>query len=62
MLGGIGDVVIALPVVHALARRYPDAQLTLCTFAEGAPLVADDPAVTETVVLAQGEAAASTWA
>ena len=27
LLGGLGDLVMALPVIHALHRRHPDARL-----------------------------------
>jgi ADP-heptose:LPS heptosyltransferase len=46
LLGGIGDLVMALPVVHALHRRHPDAQLRVLTHAPGDALLRHDPAVT----------------
>ena len=36
LLGGIGDVLIALPAIQALARSHPDAKLAVLTFAPGA--------------------------
>jgi ADP-heptose:LPS heptosyltransferase len=45
LLGGIGDLVMALPVVHALHRRHPDAQLRVLTHAPGDVLLRHDPAV-----------------
>ena len=47
LLGGLGDLVMVLPVVHALARRNPGATLRLLTHAPGDELVRADPAVTE---------------
>lgn len=45
LLGGIGDVVIALPAIHALARSYPAAQLTVLTFAPGNELLQENPLI-----------------
>jgi hypothetical protein len=45
LLGGIGDLLMALPAVHALARRFPDATLTVLTEEPGADLLRTDPAV-----------------
>ena len=47
LLGGIGDLLMVLPVVHALARRNPGAALRVLTDDPGADLVRGDPAVTE---------------
>ena len=47
LLGGLGDLVMVLSVVHALARRHPDARLRVLTHAPGDALVRTDPAVTE---------------
>ena len=47
LLGGIGDLLMVLPAVHALGRRYPDASLTVLTENPGAELLATDPWVTE---------------
>ncbi|MCO1656183.1 glycosyltransferase family 9 protein [Pseudonocardia humida] len=46
LLGGLGDLVMALPVVHALARRNPGAALRVLTHAPGDALLRHDPAVT----------------
>jgi ADP-heptose:LPS heptosyltransferase len=46
LLGGLGDLVMALPVVHALHRRHPDAHLRVLTHAPGDALLRHDPAVT----------------
>jgi ADP-heptose:LPS heptosyltransferase len=46
LLGGLGDLIMVLPSVHALAEAHPGAELTVLTHASGAPLLAHDPAVT----------------
>lgn len=45
LLGGLGDLIMVLPSVHALAQAHPSAELTVLTHAPGAPLLARDPAV-----------------
>ncbi|MDD7967526.1 glycosyltransferase family 9 protein [Actinomycetospora lemnae] len=45
LLGGLGDLIMVLPTVHALAEAHPDAELTVLTHAPGVPLLARDPAV-----------------
>lgn len=45
LLGGIGDLVIALPAIHALAVSHPQAELTVVTFSPGAELLRADPLV-----------------
>ncbi len=45
LLGGFGDLLIALPAVHALGRAYPRAAHEVLTFAPGAELLAADPYV-----------------
>jgi ADP-heptose:LPS heptosyltransferase len=47
LLGGIGDLVMTLPVIHGLARHNPGAALRLVTHPPGDVLVDNDPAVTE---------------
>jgi ADP-heptose:LPS heptosyltransferase len=42
LLGGIGDVLIALPAIHALGRSHPAAQVTVLTFAPGGDLLQHD--------------------
>jgi ADP-heptose:LPS heptosyltransferase len=44
-LSSLGDVVLTLPVVHALARAFPAARLSYWTKEEYADVVAADPAV-----------------
>ena len=46
LLGGLGDLVMVLPVIHALHRRHPDAQLRVLTHQPGDALLRHDPAVT----------------
>ena len=46
LLGGLGDLVMVLPVVHALSRRYPHAELCVLTHPPGDALLRHDPAVT----------------
>ena len=45
LLGGLGDLIMVLPSIHALAEAHPGAALTVLTHAPGAPLLARDPAV-----------------
>lgn len=54
LLGGLGDVVIALPAIHALARSHPQASVTVLTFAPGHELLEPDPLVAEVVALERG--------
>ncbi|MFC5064102.1 glycosyltransferase family 9 protein [Actinomycetospora atypica] len=46
LLGGLGDLVMVLPTVHALADADPGGELVVLTHAPGAVLLARDPAVT----------------
>lgn len=39
LLGGIGDVLMALPAITALARSHPHASITVLTFAPGGELL-----------------------
>ena len=49
LLGGLGDVLISLGAMQALARSYPEARLTILTFPPGGDLLAHDPLVGEVV-------------
>ncbi|SDU98597.1 Glycosyltransferase family 9 (heptosyltransferase) [Microlunatus sagamiharensis] len=49
LLGGFGDVLLALPAIHALARSHPAAELTVLTFTPGDVLLAHDPLVARVV-------------
>ena len=45
LLGGFGDLLLALPAVHALARSTPGARVHVATFDPGGELLARDPLV-----------------
>jgi ADP-heptose:LPS heptosyltransferase len=51
LLGGLGDVLISLQAIQALARSYPEARLTVLTFSPGGELLEGDPLVHEVVHL-----------
>jgi ADP-heptose:LPS heptosyltransferase len=50
LLGGIGDLVIALLSIHAIARSHPQARLTVLTFDPGAELLLSDPLIQRVIV------------
>ena len=54
LLGGVGDLVMALPLVHALHRRHPGAELRVLTHAPGDELLRHDPAVSAVVRAERG--------
>lgn len=54
LLGGFGDLLLALPAIQALGRSHPGARVTVLTFAPGAALLAADPHVAEVVVAEPG--------
>jgi ADP-heptose:LPS heptosyltransferase len=56
LLGGIGDLVIALPAIHALARSHPHSQITVLTFAPGGELLIADPLVHRVIYTTKGQA------
>ena len=56
LLGGLGDVAIALPALHALARSHPRARCEVLTFAPGAELLRHDPHVDAVHVAPPGRA------
>jgi ADP-heptose:LPS heptosyltransferase len=56
LLGGLGDVVIALPAIHALALSHPQAQMAVLTFEPGAELLRADPLVTHVYSAQRGDA------
>lgn len=49
LLGGLGDLLLALPAIHALGRSHPRARITVLTFAPGTELLTADPHVAEVV-------------
>ncbi|HOG47074.1 MAG TPA: glycosyltransferase family 9 protein [Anaerolineae bacterium] len=57
LLGGVGDLVIALPAIHALALSHPQARVAVLTFAPGAELLAADPLVAQVYHAVRGDAA-----
>ncbi|MEP0912799.1 glycosyltransferase family 9 protein [Leptolyngbya sp. GB1-A1] len=59
LLGGIGDLIIALPAIHALAKSHPAARVTVLTFAPGEQLLQTDPLIDQVVIAPRGEARAS---
>lgn len=62
LLGGLGDLVMALPVVHALRRRHARAALRVLTHAPGDVLLYHDPAVTDVVRAERGRERAAVLA
>lgn len=58
LLGGIGDLIMVLPVVHGLARNNPGARIRVVTHEPGAELVRGDPAVAEVRTPSHGRAGA----
>ncbi|HXF96870.1 MAG TPA: hypothetical protein VNI61_12295, partial [Gemmatimonadales bacterium] len=51
----IGDILLTTPLIRALRRRHPDAQLVYVTKRAMAPLVADNPHLSRVVALEPGE-------
>lgn len=49
LLGGIGDVLIALPAIQAFARSHPKAELTVLTLPPGGELLESDPLINQVV-------------
>lgn len=56
LLGGIGDVLIALSAIHALARSHPKSELTVLTFSPGGELLETDPLIKRVVYAQSGKA------
>jgi ADP-heptose:LPS heptosyltransferase len=54
LLGGLGDLLLVLPAVHAIARSHPRASLHVVTHAPGDELLATDPTVTAVRTAARG--------
>lgn len=54
----IGDVLLTTPLVRALKRRHPDIELVFVTKQAMAPLVADNPHISQVVTLAPDESIA----
>jgi ADP-heptose:LPS heptosyltransferase len=51
LLGGIGDVFMALPAIQALAHSYPEAKLTVFTFTPGGEVLEDDPLIHKVICI-----------
>ena len=49
LLGGLGDALISLQAIQALARSYPEASLIVLTFSPGSELLEGDPLIHEVV-------------
>ncbi|HET8524942.1 MAG TPA: glycosyltransferase family 9 protein [Thermomicrobiales bacterium] len=60
LIGGIGDLVIALPAIQALSRSYPAAELTVLAYGPGTTLLDHDPHVAKAITVDEstGERAA----
>lgn len=56
LLGGIGDLVLALPAIHALGRTHAPARTTVVTFPPAGRLLHHDPWVDEVLELPRGGA------
>lgn len=56
LLGGIGDVLIALSAIHGLALSYPAAELTVLTFPLGGELLKSDPLIKRVIYAEPGKA------
>jgi ADP-heptose:LPS heptosyltransferase len=55
LLGGIGDVLIALAAIQALARSHSEAKLTVLTFAPGGELLEHDPLIHQVMYAEKGK-------
>src|SRR5918998_558494 len=56
LLGGLGDALISLQAIQALARSYPKARLTVVTFSPGGELLEGDPLIHEVVQVSKPDA------
>lgn len=54
LLGGLGDLLLILPSIHALAESHPHAALHVVTHAPGDELLTTDPTVTAVRSAARG--------
>lgn len=60
LLGGIGDLVMALPSVHGLALSHPAARVSVFSFWPGVELLAADPKVARVFAATKGDRADGT--
>ncbi|GAB4372175.1 MAG: hypothetical protein Kow00121_14270 [Elainellaceae cyanobacterium] len=56
LLGGLGDVLIALPAIQALAMSHPQSHLTVLTFAPGGELLHHHPLIQQVIQIPKGTA------
>lgn len=56
LLGGIGDVLIALPAIQALGRSHPKSTLTVLTFSPGGDLLKADSLIDLVEIAQKGQA------
>jgi len=56
LLGGIGDLIIALPAIKALALSHSQARVTLLTFPPGGELLQNDRFIDEVIFAQRGAA------
>ena len=56
LLGGIGDVLIALPAIQSLAATHPNASLTVLTFSPGGELLLNHPQISRVIQTPKGTA------
>ncbi len=59
LLGGIGDILIALSAIQALARSHVQAEITVLTFAPGGLLLETDPLIDRVVYAEKGNVRAA---
>lgn len=55
LLGGIGDLLIALRAIHALKKSHPQAILTVLTFAAAGELIQSDPLIDRVIYADHGK-------
>ncbi|HEY9880897.1 MAG TPA: glycosyltransferase family 9 protein [Leptolyngbyaceae cyanobacterium] len=56
LLGGLGDTLIALPAMQALAASYPQAHFTVLTFEPGGELLQQHPLIHTVIQIPKGTA------
>jgi ADP-heptose:LPS heptosyltransferase len=54
LLGGLGDLILVLPAIHALAESHPAADLHVLTHTPGGALLSTEPAVSGVRMVARG--------
>jgi predicted lipopolysaccharide heptosyltransferase III len=61
-LRGIGDVILATPVLENLRQAFPQAQIDFLTESPSAPIVTNHPAIRDVLILARGRGQAQDFA